>query len=65
VSPPLVAPPPPRDLSTVSPWPLDGLAWLVHWIGVGLFFLAMWFMISSMWSYYQKYRHVLFDGPAA
>ena len=54
-----------RDLSTVSPWPLDGLAWLVHWIGVGLFFLAMWFMISSMWSYYQKYRHVLFDGPAA
>jgi CDP-diacylglycerol--glycerol-3-phosphate 3-phosphatidyltransferase len=54
-----------RDLSSLSPWPLDRVAWLVHWIGVGLFFVAMWFMISSMWTYYRKYRHVLFDGPAA
>lgn len=54
-----------RDLSPLSPWPLDGVATAVHWIGFGLFFLAMWFMISSMWSYYQKYRHVLFDAPTA
>jgi len=32
----------------------------VHWIGLALFFLSMWFMISSMASYYRKYRHVLF-----
>jgi CDP-diacylglycerol--glycerol-3-phosphate 3-phosphatidyltransferase len=54
-----------RDLSRLSPWPLDGVAWLVHWIGLVLFFLSMWFMISSMANYYRKYRHVLFDGPAA
>ena len=54
-----------RDLSPLSPWPLDGVARLVHWIGVGLFFLAMWFMVSSMWSYYRKYRHVLFGAPKA
>jgi CDP-diacylglycerol--glycerol-3-phosphate 3-phosphatidyltransferase len=54
-----------RDLSPLSFLPLGRIAWLAHWIGVGLFFVAMWFMISSMWSYYRKYRHVLFDGPAA
>jgi CDP-diacylglycerol--glycerol-3-phosphate 3-phosphatidyltransferase len=32
----------------------------VHWIGFALFFLSMWFMISSMVNYYRKYRHVLF-----
>ncbi len=54
-----------RDLAPVAPFPLGGATRLVHWIGVGLFFLSMWFMLSSMWSYYRKYRHVLFDLPAA
>ena len=25
------------------------------------FLVSMWFMLSSMWTYYRKYRHVLFD----
>jgi CDP-diacylglycerol--glycerol-3-phosphate 3-phosphatidyltransferase len=54
-----------RDLSPLSPGPLERVASVVHWIGVGLFFVAMWFMISSMWSYYGKYRHVLFVPPRA
>jgi CDP-diacylglycerol--glycerol-3-phosphate 3-phosphatidyltransferase len=54
-----------RDLAPVSPWSLTDLAWLVHWIGIALFFVSMWWMLSSMWSYYRKYRHVLFDKPAA
>ncbi|HTX65091.1 MAG TPA: CDP-diacylglycerol--glycerol-3-phosphate 3-phosphatidyltransferase [Opitutaceae bacterium] len=49
-----------RDLPGVTPWPLGGLVTLVHWVGLGLFFVSMWFMLSSMWSYYRKYRHVLF-----
>jgi len=49
-----------RDAPAVSPWPLGGVAALVHWVGVALFFVSMWFMLSSMWSYYRKYRHVLF-----
>lgn len=54
-----------RDLPRVWSFPLRDLAELTHWVGLGLFFLAMWFMLSSMWSYYWKYRHVLFDRPAA
>ncbi|MFA5058993.1 MAG: CDP-alcohol phosphatidyltransferase family protein, partial [Opitutaceae bacterium] len=54
-----------RDLARVSPVPLDGVAGLIHWIGIGLFFVSMGFMLSSMWSYFWKYRHVLFDRPAA
>lgn len=54
-----------RDLPRVWSFPLHDVAELTHWIGIGLFFLAMWFMLSSMWSYYRKYRHVLFDRPAA
>jgi CDP-diacylglycerol--glycerol-3-phosphate 3-phosphatidyltransferase len=49
-----------RDLARVCPWPLGPVALLIHWIGLVLFFVSMWFMLSSMWSYYRKYRHVLF-----
>jgi len=49
-----------RDLAPVSRWPLDGLITTVHWVGLGLFFVSMGFMLSSMWTYYRKYRHVLF-----
>jgi CDP-diacylglycerol---glycerol-3-phosphate 3-phosphatidyltransferase len=49
-----------RDLSAVSRWPLGGATLLIHWTGLGLFFVSMWFMLSSMWTYYRKYRHVLF-----
>ncbi len=49
-----------RDLSRVCPWPLGGVTLLIHWIGLVLFLVSMWFMLSSMWSYYRKYRHVLF-----
>ncbi|HZL44891.1 MAG TPA: CDP-diacylglycerol--glycerol-3-phosphate 3-phosphatidyltransferase [Opitutaceae bacterium] len=61
----LAAPMLTRDFSRVLPIPLERLAWLVHWIGLALFFLSMWFMVSSMATYYRKYRHVLFDVPAA
>lgn len=54
-----------RDLPRICPFPLDGAVWLAHWTGLVLFFVSMWFMFSSMWSYYRKYRHVLFDEPAA
>lgn len=49
-----------RDLSRVCPWPLGGVADFAHWTGLGLFLVSMWFMLSSMWTYYRKYRHVLF-----
>jgi len=49
-----------RDLAPVSLWPLGGVVAAVHWTGLGLFFVSMWFMLSSMWTYYRKYRHVLF-----
>jgi CDP-diacylglycerol---glycerol-3-phosphate 3-phosphatidyltransferase len=49
-----------RDLAPISAWRLGGLTALVHWVGIGLFLLSMWFMLSSMWTYYRKYRHVLF-----
>jgi hypothetical protein len=61
----LAAPMLTRDFSRVLPIPLERLAGLVHWIGLALFFLSMWFMFSSMANYYRKYRHVLFDVPAA
>jgi CDP-diacylglycerol--glycerol-3-phosphate 3-phosphatidyltransferase len=54
-----------RDLPRLCPLSLTGLAWLMHWIGIVLFFVSMGFMLSSMWSYYRKYRHVLFASPAA
>jgi CDP-diacylglycerol--glycerol-3-phosphate 3-phosphatidyltransferase len=54
-----------RDLPRISPVPFAGVAAGTHWIGLGLFFVSMWFMFSSMWFYYRKYRHVLFDEPAA
>jgi len=54
-----------RDLQRVCPWPLGIAITIIHWIGVVLFFASMWFMLSSMWSYSRKYRHVLFDEPAA
>ena len=54
-----------RDLPRISPFPLTGVAAAVHWIGLGLFLVSMWFMFSSMWGYYRKYRHVLFDESAA
>jgi len=54
-----------RDLPRICPFPLNGAVWLAHWTGLVLFFVSMWFMFSSMWSYYRKYRHVLFDAPAA
>ncbi|HTT56256.1 MAG TPA: CDP-diacylglycerol--glycerol-3-phosphate 3-phosphatidyltransferase [Opitutaceae bacterium] len=49
-----------RDWAPASRWPLDGLITAVHWVGLGLFLVSMGFMLSSMWSYYRKYRHVLF-----
>lgn len=54
-----------HDLAPVAPWPLGTVASVIHWIGFVLFFASMWFMLSSMWTYTRKYRHVLFDGPAA
>ena len=54
-----------RDFPRFCPFSLDPVVWVVHWIGIVLFFLSMWFMLSSMWTYYRKYRHVLFDLPAA
>ncbi len=54
-----------RDLARVFPWPLGVVTAVIHWIGVGLFFASMWFMLSSMWSYSRKYGHLLFDEPAA
>ena len=53
-----------RDLSRALSQPLTELVGLLHWAGIFLFILSMWFMLSSMWSYYRKYRHVLFDRPA-
>jgi CDP-diacylglycerol--glycerol-3-phosphate 3-phosphatidyltransferase len=49
-----------RDLPRVCVWPLGGVIELVHWTGLALLGVSMWFMLSSMWSYYRKYRHVLF-----
>ncbi len=54
-----------RDLPRVWSGPAADLASLIHWIGLVLLFASMWFMLSSMASYYWKYRHVLFDRPAA
>lgn len=54
-----------RDLPRVCPFPIERVAWPAHWIGLVLFFLSMWFMVSSMVGYYRKYRHVLFDAPVA
>ena len=41
----------------------EWIAQSVHWIGLALFLVSMWFMVSSMANYYRKYRHVLFDTP--
>jgi CDP-diacylglycerol--glycerol-3-phosphate 3-phosphatidyltransferase len=49
-----------RDLPRICVWPLGGVIELVHWTGLALLGVSMWFMLSSMWSYYRKYRHVLF-----
>ena len=54
-----------RDFPRFLPFSLERLSSAVHWIGLTLFFISMWFMISSMASYYRKYRHVLFDAPKA
>ena len=52
-----------RDALDFWPGFFRGLAEVAHWIGVGLFFVSMWFTVSSMWSYGRKYRHVLTEGP--
>jgi CDP-diacylglycerol---glycerol-3-phosphate 3-phosphatidyltransferase len=54
-----------RDVARVSSVPVDGMAQVAHWLGVILFFLSMWYTLSSMWVYFRKYRHVLFESPAA
>ena len=54
-----------RDLARVWSCPTAALAEPVYWIGLILLFVSLWFMLSSMASYYRKYRHVLFDRPAA
>ena len=41
----------------------EWIAQSVHWIGLALFLVSMWFMVSSMANYYRKDRHVLFDTP--
>ena len=53
------------DIAPLCPFSISWWVTFVQWTGIVLFFVAMWFMISSMWSYYRKYRHVLFDGPEA
>ena len=53
-----------RDLSRALSQPLTEVVGLVHWVGIALFILSMWFMLSSMWGYYRRYRQVLFDRPA-
>ena len=53
------------DLAPLCPFSISWWVIFVHWTGIVLFFLSMGLMVSSMWSYYRKYRHVLFDGPAA
>lgn len=52
-------------------WPRLGLVHLggavaaVHWTGVVLFFVSMWYTLSSMWTYFRKYRHILLGATAA
>jgi len=54
-----------RDLPRLVSLPLREVTRLIHWIGIALFILSLWFMLSSMWGYLRKYRHVLFDPPPA
>ena len=54
-----------RDLALIWPGPTADLALGIHWIALALLVAAMWFMLSSMAGYYRKYRHVLFEPPAA
>ncbi len=54
-----------RDLPRLWSGPTADLAEIIHWIGFVLLLASLWFMLSSMASYYRKYRHVLFDPPAA
>jgi CDP-diacylglycerol--glycerol-3-phosphate 3-phosphatidyltransferase len=52
-----------RDVPRVLSVPLGTVTTMVHWTGIALFVLSMWFMLSSMGGYYRKYRHILFDRP--
>jgi CDP-diacylglycerol--glycerol-3-phosphate 3-phosphatidyltransferase len=54
-----------RDFAPLLGSRFDWISQFLHWVGLILFFVSMWFMVSSMWNYYRKYRHVLFDGPTA
>jgi CDP-diacylglycerol---glycerol-3-phosphate 3-phosphatidyltransferase len=54
-----------RDAAGLLDGQADRVVRVVHWVGVVLFFVSMWFMLSSMAGYFRKYRHVLFDPPAA
>lgn len=53
------------DVTRVLPWPLGWFITVVHWIGLILFFIAMWYTFSSMGDYYRKYRHVLAGATTA
>ncbi len=54
-----------RDFAPRLGFWFEWIAQSVHWIGLLLFLVSIWFMVSSMWNYYRKYRHVLFDVPEA
>ena len=54
-----------RDLPRVWSGPAAELAVGIHWIGLVLLIASLWFVLSSMAGYLRKYRHVLFDPPAA
>jgi len=54
-----------RDIAPLLPFSIAAWVTIVHWVGIALFFLSMWLTISSMATYYRKYRHVLFDHPTA
>lgn len=53
------------DIAPLCPFSISWLVVFVQWTGIVLFFVSMWFMVSSMVNYFRKYRHVVFDAPAA
>ena len=54
-----------RDLARLWSGPTADLSEVIHWIGFTLLVASLWFVLSSMVGYLRKYRHVLFDPPAA
>lgn len=48
-----------RDLAGAWPGLPGWLVAVVHGIGITLFFISMWYTLSSLWDYCSKYRHVI------